>query len=138
MSVTEQIVGDLLDEQSWTGRIFSDGWVDAPDTIESVEPATGDVLGTAGVANAATVAAAAKSATRAQREWAALPMTLSFTDENAPVSFCVLRRMTFLGLTPSAKALTSSLRLARVRSMSARIRSGSVLIRSPLRAPSGR
>ena len=56
------------------GKIFSDGWVDAPETIEIVEPATGEVLGTAGVANAASVAAATKSAARAQREWAAVPM----------------------------------------------------------------
>ena len=66
--------GDLLSEQDWTGKIFSDGWVDAPETIETVEPATGEVLGTAGVANAASVAAAAKSAARAQREWAAMPL----------------------------------------------------------------
>jgi benzaldehyde dehydrogenase (NAD) len=75
MSTIEQTVGDLLNEQEWTGKIFSDGWVDAPETIETTEPATGDVLGTAGVANAASVASAAKSAARAQREWAALPMT---------------------------------------------------------------
>jgi benzaldehyde dehydrogenase (NAD) len=64
----------LLHEQDWTGKIFSDGWVDAPETIETIEPATGDVLGTAGVANAASVAAATRSAARAQREWAALPI----------------------------------------------------------------
>ena len=38
------------------GRIFSDGWVDAPETIESTEPATGEVLGTAGAGNADAVA----------------------------------------------------------------------------------
>jgi benzaldehyde dehydrogenase (NAD) len=75
MSTTEQIAGELLSEKDWTGKIFSDGWVDAPETIETVEPATGEVLGTAGVANAASVASAAKSAARTQREWAALPMT---------------------------------------------------------------
>jgi benzaldehyde dehydrogenase (NAD) len=75
VSTIEQTVEDLLSEQGWTGKIFSDGWVDAPETIETVEPATGDVLGTAGVANAASVAAATKSAARAQREWAALPMS---------------------------------------------------------------
>jgi benzaldehyde dehydrogenase (NAD) len=74
VSTTEQTVEDLLSEQEWTGKIFSDGWVDAPETIEIIEPATGEVLGIAGVANAASVAAATKSAARAQREWAALPM----------------------------------------------------------------
>ena len=77
MSTTEQTtdVEDLLDEQEWTGKIYSDGWVDAPESVETIEPATGDVLGTAGVANAASVAAAARSAARAQREWAATPMS---------------------------------------------------------------
>jgi benzaldehyde dehydrogenase (NAD) len=74
VSTVEQTVEDLLSEQDWTGKIFSDGWVDAPETIEIIEPATGEVLGTAGVANAASVAAAAKSAASAQRAWAALPM----------------------------------------------------------------
>jgi benzaldehyde dehydrogenase (NAD) len=74
VSTTELTVETLLDEREWTGKLYSDGWVDAPETVETIEPATGDVLGTAGVANAASVAAAAKSAARAQREWAALPM----------------------------------------------------------------
>jgi benzaldehyde dehydrogenase (NAD) len=65
----------LLDPQRWTGRIFSDGWVDAPATIETVEPATGQVLGTAGAADVAAVARASASAARAQPQWAALPAT---------------------------------------------------------------
>ena len=75
MTVIEQTASELLAEQNWTGKIFSDGWVDAPETLETIEPATGDVLGTAGVANATSVAAAAKSAARAQRDWAAAPIT---------------------------------------------------------------
>jgi benzaldehyde dehydrogenase (NAD) len=75
VSVTEQAVGDLLNEREWSGRIYSDGWVDAPETIETLEPATGEVLGTAGAADVATVAAAARSAARSQREWAATPMS---------------------------------------------------------------
>ena len=74
MSTTEQAVANLLNEEQWTGKIFSDGWIDAPETIDTIEPATGVVLGTAGVANAASVAASAKSAARAQRAWAATPM----------------------------------------------------------------
>ena len=75
--VAESPAGEALlgDEKTWSGRIFSDGWVDAPETIESTEPATGDVLGTAGAGNAAAVAKAAESAARAQREWAATPFT---------------------------------------------------------------
>jgi benzaldehyde dehydrogenase (NAD) len=75
VTVIEQTASELLAEQNWTGKIFSDGWVDAPETLETIEPATGDVLGTAGVANATSVAAAAKSAARAQRDWAATPIT---------------------------------------------------------------
>jgi benzaldehyde dehydrogenase (NAD) len=75
MTTIEQAVEDLLDEQHWTGKIFSDGWIDAPATIDTIEPATGDVLGTAGAADAAAVAAATKSAAHAHRDWAARPMT---------------------------------------------------------------
>jgi benzaldehyde dehydrogenase (NAD) len=66
---------NLLDEQQWTGKIFSDGWVDAPDTIPVTEPATGEELGSAGGANADTVARATESAAAAQREWAATPFS---------------------------------------------------------------
>jgi len=71
--VAETQVEDLLDESAWTGRIFSDGWVDAPTTIDTIEPATGDVLGAAGGGDAATIARAAESAKAAQRAWAATP-----------------------------------------------------------------
>ncbi len=71
--VTDQEV--LLDQAKWSGRIFSDGWVDAPETIETTEPATGEALGTAGAGNAESVARAAASAARAQRDWAATPFS---------------------------------------------------------------
>jgi benzaldehyde dehydrogenase (NAD) len=67
--------GELLAEERWSGKIFSNGWVDAPGTIEVTEPATGDVLGTAGAADAATVARACESAAAAQREWAQTPFS---------------------------------------------------------------
>ena len=71
--VVETKVENLLDESAWTGKIFSDGWVDAPVQIETVEPATGEVLGTAGGGDAETIARAAKSAKAAQRGWAETP-----------------------------------------------------------------
>jgi benzaldehyde dehydrogenase (NAD) len=74
VSTIEQAAGELLGTD-WSGKIFSGGWIDAPDTIETIEPATGEVLGTAGAADKAAVAAAAKGAARAQRGWAALPIT---------------------------------------------------------------
>ena len=71
--VVETQIENLLDESAWTGKIFSNGWVDAPVQIETVEPATGEVLGTAGGGDADTIARAAKSARAAQREWADTP-----------------------------------------------------------------
>jgi len=70
--VTEEIP-PLLAEDVWTGRIYGDGWSDAPVAIDIVQPATGAVIGSAGVADGASVAAAAASAAAAQREWAATP-----------------------------------------------------------------
>jgi len=66
-------VENLLDEREWTGKISSNGWVEAPVQIETVEPATGDVLGTAGGGDAKTIGRAAESAAAAQREWAQTP-----------------------------------------------------------------
>ena len=75
MSATEQAVENLLNEEDWTGKIYSDGWVDAPATLEVTEPATGASLGLAGLADAASVAAATKSAAAAQPAWAATPLS---------------------------------------------------------------
>jgi benzaldehyde dehydrogenase (NAD) len=81
MSATDVQVESLLDESQWTGKIYSDGWIDAPAQIETTEPATGEVLGTAGGGDADSIARAAKSAARAQQAWAATP----FTDRAAVV-----------------------------------------------------
>ena len=72
---TETEVEQLLDERRWTGKIFSDGWADAPTVIETIEPATGDVLGQAGGGDPDTIASAAESAAAAEREWAETPFT---------------------------------------------------------------
>ncbi len=72
---TEGAEPTLLDQHAWTGRIYSGGWIDAPQTIETFEPATGAVLGTAGVGDVASVARAATIAAAAQPAWAALPLT---------------------------------------------------------------
>jgi len=73
MSATDVAVENLLDESEWTGKIYSGGWVDAPTKIETTEPATGQVLGSAGGGDAASIARAAVSAAKAQRAWAATP-----------------------------------------------------------------
>ena len=66
---------ELLAAGRWTGKIYSDGWVDGASTIDSIEPATGDTLASTGVGDAGTVARAATSAAAAQREWAQTPIT---------------------------------------------------------------
>ncbi|HKT02205.1 MAG TPA: benzaldehyde dehydrogenase [Rugosimonospora sp.] len=65
----------LLDQETWTNRIYIGGaWVPGSGgTIEVTEPATGNVLGQVGLANADDLAKAAESAAEAQREWAATP-----------------------------------------------------------------
>jgi benzaldehyde dehydrogenase (NAD) len=61
----------LLDPTIWSGKIYVSGWVDAPATQDVVEPATGAVLGTIGLADVATAERAAQLASDAQGEWAA-------------------------------------------------------------------
>jgi benzaldehyde dehydrogenase (NAD) len=73
--VSAVAAAELLAPSTHAGKLFSDGWVDAPATAEVVEPATGEVLTVAGVADPAAVARAAASAARAQPAWAALPVT---------------------------------------------------------------
>jgi benzaldehyde dehydrogenase (NAD) len=64
----------LLDSATWSGQIFSDGWRESLGGSRSVmEPATGESLGTVGIANAADVEQAAALAAKAQPEWAATP-----------------------------------------------------------------
>jgi benzaldehyde dehydrogenase (NAD) len=70
----EAAMNGFLFEARWSGRIFGPrGWSDAPDTAQTTEPATGLSLGTVGVADAASVAAAARSAVEAQVQWAQTP-----------------------------------------------------------------
>jgi benzaldehyde dehydrogenase (NAD) len=64
----------LLDQATWSGQIYSDGWRESlggPGSV--VEPATGESLGSIGLANVADVEQAAALAAKAQPEWAATP-----------------------------------------------------------------
>jgi benzaldehyde dehydrogenase (NAD) len=64
----------FFDPHTWSGRIYSSGWTTgAGGTHDVVEPATGEVIGSFGVATADDVARAAGAAAKAQRGWAALP-----------------------------------------------------------------
>lgn len=61
----------LLSTEVWNGKIFTGEWVPATSVMDVTEPATGDVLGTVGVATVEDVAVAANRAAKAQRSWAA-------------------------------------------------------------------
>ena len=64
----------LLDGGPWSGRIYSGEWVvGSGGEYDSIEPATGSVLGRVGCATAADVHKAAAHAVHAQRDWAARP-----------------------------------------------------------------
>ncbi|MBB6627767.1 benzaldehyde dehydrogenase [Nocardioides sp. KIGAM211] len=74
----------LLDTTVWHGKINIDGWRDGRGgTADAVEPATGQVLGTYGVADPEDVREAARVAAAAQAAWAA---------EKPEVRAAVLRR----------------------------------------------
>lgn len=63
----------FLNNAIWQGRVFNGDWSNAlGGSKEFIEPATGQPLGTAGMANAADIAAAAKAARAAQPAWAAM------------------------------------------------------------------
>lgn len=88
----------LLDPSQWGGRIFTGSWTTAQGGAYPVtEPATGDVLAEAGLANGADIAQAAARAARAQQGWTEMPpreratvfrraadILLSHLDELAP------------------------------------------------------
>src|ERR1700728_2708045 len=64
----------ILDDLDWQGKVFSSGWVRAHGgVLDSIEPATGEVLAQTGIADARDIADAAAAAKAAQPEWAAQP-----------------------------------------------------------------
>jgi benzaldehyde dehydrogenase (NAD) len=67
------VVETLLSEHTSSGLIFSNGWIEAASTIDVIEPATGDVIGRAGVGDPAAVAQACSAAANAQVAWGAAP-----------------------------------------------------------------
>jgi benzaldehyde dehydrogenase (NAD) len=64
-------MGALLDSSVWDGKLFSNGWVPAAQTIEDDEPATGEILTRVGLATPEEVREAAQVAKAAQPAWAA-------------------------------------------------------------------
>ncbi len=65
----------VLESSPWSGHIFNGEWVAAKGgSIDITEPASGKVLGRAGLASAADVNEAARLAALAQPAWAATPV----------------------------------------------------------------
>jgi benzaldehyde dehydrogenase (NAD) len=66
----------LLDSSIWHGKAFSSGWREVGGgTAPVTEPATGNELGTIGIATPADIATASAAAAAAQQAWAATPYT---------------------------------------------------------------
>ena len=63
---TKPLIGDYASG----GLIFNGGWYEAPSVVDVIEPATGAVLGLAGIADPATLDRAAAAAASAQPAWA--------------------------------------------------------------------
>ncbi|WP_313817170.1 aldehyde dehydrogenase family protein [Citricoccus sp.] len=62
----------FLDPSVWGGKVYTEGWTEgSAGSVEVLEPATGEVLGQAGMASADDVFAAATRAAKAQKQWAA-------------------------------------------------------------------
>lgn len=61
----------LLNPSLWENKININGWRDASTVSDALEPATGEKLGSFGMATVADVKEAAKTAKQAQKEWAA-------------------------------------------------------------------
>src|SRR5262249_18251958 len=62
---------NLLDSKTWTGRVFIDGWrVGGGGERAVTEPATGEILGRAGIAASSDIGTAAARAAEAQQAWA--------------------------------------------------------------------
>lgn len=65
--------GGALDRARWDGKVYTDGWTNSSgESIDVIEPATGAVLATSGMATSDDVYAASTRALQAQKEWAAM------------------------------------------------------------------
>ena len=68
---SEVLLMSLMSPESWAEKIFVDAWTSGSGGVRAViEPATGDSLGTVGLASPDDVVRASARAAAAQREWA--------------------------------------------------------------------
>lgn len=68
-------VQGLMDQDRWSGRLFTGSWVDSGRRGVVSAPASGEVLTQVGLATPADVDAAARRASAVQADWAAVPFT---------------------------------------------------------------
>ncbi|HEY4616429.1 MAG TPA: aldehyde dehydrogenase family protein, partial [Citricoccus sp.] len=72
MTATDTDRTSVLDPSVWDGRIYTEGWTEgSAGTVDVVEPATGAVLGSVGLASGQDAFAAATRAAQVQKDWAA-------------------------------------------------------------------
>ncbi|MBL4826170.1 MAG: benzaldehyde dehydrogenase [Spongiibacteraceae bacterium] len=63
----------LCNNEQWHAKLFSGGWVIATNTVDVIEPATGDTITTVGCATPDEISAASLLAHNAQAPWYATP-----------------------------------------------------------------
>jgi benzaldehyde dehydrogenase (NAD) len=72
--MTLSSLSTLMDQQVWTGKIFTGEWISATGgEYQSIEPSTGATLGVVGRASVEDVLQSAERAAEAQRAWASAP-----------------------------------------------------------------
>ena len=65
-------MSNFFNASDWEGKLFSNGWVAASKVVDVIEPATGEILTSAGSAIPEEVRQAAQKASVAQVKWAAM------------------------------------------------------------------
>lgn len=61
----------LLDPARWSGSVFTGEWATAATAVDAIEPATGESLGSVGLADPERVRSSARAAAEAQPAWGA-------------------------------------------------------------------
>jgi len=93
----------LAHAATWQGSLFDGDWIAAADTLQVIEPGSGQPLHTVGKAGPAEVAAAVAKARAAQRAWAATPpreraavfhRAAAILQEQAPAAAALIARET--------------------------------------------
>ncbi len=69
MTTTMTSTQTLLPRETWEGKVFTGSWQASARTAETVDPATGQVLGTVGMVDEQGIADAARAAAQAQPRW---------------------------------------------------------------------